>query len=210
MKSYLQVAGDVLINAGVAKLNPDYDPNELFSQEIIITAPERLCSYDEPKIELDCTKVGKGNTNRTIRNGPEDDNTAIITKLDKRGSTFCGRLGDGRALPVFIDFKPGDSFEPSWASHYVSDDILDDERKQLAWRCNINAKGSVNEEFRCLYVKEILYPALGYPKHRDNVPGQQGDNICEGVGTHIAILCGVRLWIWDSKLWCGCRTSTSR
>jgi hypothetical protein len=102
---YFEVARDVLINAGVSKFNPDYDPDEPFSQEIIITAPERLCSFDETKMELDCTKAGKGNTNRTIKAGVNDDNTVIVTKCDKCGSAICGRLGDGRARVYCLQFR---------------------------------------------------------------------------------------------------------
>jgi hypothetical protein len=43
----------------------------------------------------------------------------------------------------------------------------------------------VNEDFCSLYVKEILHPALGYPKPRDTHPGEQDVIICDGVGTHI-------------------------
>ena len=54
------MARDVLINAGVAKLNADFDPDVPFSEEIVITRPERICSYDETKMELDCTRGGSG------------------------------------------------------------------------------------------------------------------------------------------------------
>ena len=146
LTTYFEVARDVFINAGVARLNPDYDPNEPFSQEIMITAPKRLCSYDERKMELNCTKASKGNIDRTIGNDPEDDNTAIVTKSHKCGSDVCDRLGDGMALLVIIVFNFGESFKLAWASHYVCDDILDDEGNPLVWRYNSNAKGSVNEE----------------------------------------------------------------
>ena len=115
-------------------------------------------------MEMDCTKAGKGKTDRTIRAGLTDDNTAIVTKSDKCGSAVCGRLGDGRSLPVFIVFNSSDSFEPAWAPHYVSEDIYDNEVNPLPWRYISNPKGSVNEDFCCDYVKEISHPALGYPK----------------------------------------------
>jgi len=66
-------------------------------------------------------------------------------------------LGDGRALPVFAVFNSGDSFEPVWAPHYVFNDMFVKDGKPLVWRYSTNAKGSVNEEFGCLYVKKILY-----------------------------------------------------
>jgi hypothetical protein len=39
LESYFTVARDVLINAGVAELNPNYDMNVVYSEEIIITHP---------------------------------------------------------------------------------------------------------------------------------------------------------------------------
>jgi hypothetical protein len=59
MASYFEVAKGVLLNAGVALVNPDYDPDLPYSQEILITKPERIWPYDETKMELDCT-VYKG------------------------------------------------------------------------------------------------------------------------------------------------------
>ncbi len=43
----------------------------------------------------------------------------------------------------------------------------------------------MNEEFYFLFVKETLYPALGYPAHRDTYPGQQFVVICNNVDTRI-------------------------
>jgi len=54
-----EVARDVILNAGVAVITPDYSPNLPYSQELIINAPEKICSYDEIGTELDCTKAGK-------------------------------------------------------------------------------------------------------------------------------------------------------
>jgi hypothetical protein len=42
----------VLLNAGVAVVNPDFDPELPYSQELMITEPARICSYDETKVEL--------------------------------------------------------------------------------------------------------------------------------------------------------------
>ncbi len=51
-------------------LNEDLDPNKPYSEEILITAPERICSYDETRMELDCTTAVNGKTNVVIRAGP--------------------------------------------------------------------------------------------------------------------------------------------
>ncbi len=112
----------MLLKAGVAVLNPDFDPELSYSEELIITKPERICSFDETKVELDCTKGGKGKKDRTSR-VPNDDGTTVVTKSDKCASAVCGRLGDGKGLPVLVCFALGDSYAPAWAPHYVSDDI---------------------------------------------------------------------------------------
>jgi hypothetical protein len=53
------------MKAGVAVVNPD--PMVPYSQEILITKPERICSYDETKMELDCTRGGKGREDKIVR-----------------------------------------------------------------------------------------------------------------------------------------------
>ena len=151
----------------------------------MITHPERICSYDETKMELDCTKGGKGNGDRTVRAGATDDGTTVVTKSSKCASAVCGRLGDGRALPVFTCFASGDSYAPAWAPHIVCDDILDKDGQPLPWRYISNAKGSITEEFCSIYISDVLYSALGYPKPRATPPGEQGVIICDGVGTHL-------------------------
>jgi len=40
----------MLLDAGFDVLNPAYDPSAPYSEEIIITRPERICSYDETTI----------------------------------------------------------------------------------------------------------------------------------------------------------------
>ena len=185
LAAYFDVARDVLLNAGVAELNPEYDPDVPYSEEIIITHPERICSYDETKMELDCTRGGSGKRDRFVRAGLEDDGESIVTKSSSCASAACGRLGDGRALPVYIVFASGETYDAKWAPEIVSEDIFDKDGKPLAWRYTCNPKGSVNEEFCADYVEQVLHPALGYPPHRDTRPKQQGVIVCDGVGTHL-------------------------
>eukprot|EP00873_Tetraselmis_striata_P008858 jgi/Tetstr1/429122/TSEL_019084.t1 len=54
------VAKGVLLKAGVARVNPNFQLDVPYSLEILITHPERITSYDESKLELDCIKGGKG------------------------------------------------------------------------------------------------------------------------------------------------------
>ncbi len=75
----------------------------IYSEEIIITVPERTCIYDKTRIEVNCTRPVNGKTDKVIRAGPEDDGTSVVTKSSKSGSAVCGRVVNGRALPlVFI------------------------------------------------------------------------------------------------------------
>jgi len=180
-----EVSKGVLLKAGVSVVNPDYDPEVPYSQEILITHPERICSYDQTKMELECAKGGKGRKDWTLKAGPDDDGTTVVTKSDKCAFAVCGRLGDGRSLPVFMCFASGDSYEPSWAPHNVCEDILDKDDNPLPWRYISNAKGSITEEYCAIYIETVLHPVLGYPKPRSSHPGEQGEIICDGVGTHL-------------------------
>ncbi len=81
LTTFFEVAREVLLGAGVAIRNPDYDPKVPYYEEIIITRPERTGSYDETKMELGCTRGGAGSRDRfLIRSGKEDDGEAIVTK----------------------------------------------------------------------------------------------------------------------------------
>lgn len=184
LRDYFEVAKGVLLGAGVAIPNPDFDPDVAYSQEILITHPERISSYDETKVELDCTSGGKGKKERNIRDGVKDDGESLVTKSDKCVTAACGRLGDGRALPVYIVFASGEEWNPEFACDNASE-ICDRDGKPLLWRFTSNKKGSMNEDFCVDYMTEVLHPALGYPKPRETHPGQQGVIICDGVGTHI-------------------------
>jgi hypothetical protein len=136
-------------------------------------------------MELDCTSTSNG-MDRIIKAGGWDDGTVLVTNSSKSASAGCGRLGDGRSLPVYIIFSSGESFEPAWAPRIVSDCIFDKEGKGLPWRYSSNAKGSVNEDLCKLYIEEMVCPTLGYPKPRDTDPGNQGVIICDGVETHLS------------------------
>ncbi len=44
LERYFEAVRDVLLNVGVAVINPDYDPDSRYSQELFINVPERICS----------------------------------------------------------------------------------------------------------------------------------------------------------------------
>jgi hypothetical protein len=150
LELYFAVARDLLVDAGVAIINPNFDPTIPYSQPRV--QPERIFSYGETKMGLDCTKAGRGNTDLNIRDTNKDDGTTFVTKSSKYGSVVCGRLGDGRSLPSFVCFASDDSFKPFWTPHYVSDEVLDNNGDPLEWRYISNVKGSMTEEFCSIYI----------------------------------------------------------
>ena len=50
LATYSELAKDVLLDAGVAARNSDYNLDISYSEEVIISRPERICSYGETKI----------------------------------------------------------------------------------------------------------------------------------------------------------------
>ena len=132
LETYFEVARDVLLDAGVAVIHPDYDPTVPYSEELLITRPERIGSYDETKVELDCIKNGAGKRDRCIRDNLFlVDGEVVVTNSDRCASVACGRLGDGRALPVYIVFGSGETFDPAWAPEITTPDIMDKDGKPL-------------------------------------------------------------------------------
>lgn len=185
LKQYFEVAAQVLIDAGVAVANRRYEAGTPYSEPIVIIHPERICSYDETRLELDCTKGGKGKVDRIVRGGMDDDGSCLATKSSNTATTACGRTGDGKPLPPYIIFSSGEEYDVAWAPHIESDELCDPRTgKNLAWRYNSNSKGSMTEEMCVDYFEQTLYPALGCPPPRDDKPGEQGVIVCDGVGTH--------------------------
>jgi hypothetical protein len=66
LEKYFKVARDVLLKAGVMVRNVNFDPNKSYSEEILIIALERICIYDERRVELDCTRATNGKTDMVI------------------------------------------------------------------------------------------------------------------------------------------------
>ena len=98
LKTYYDVAEGVLLNAGVAIRNPEYNPEEPYSQSITITRPERIVSFDETRLELDCTRTIKAKTDRMVRDGLEDRGETLAVKSSCTASAVCGRIGTGMTM----------------------------------------------------------------------------------------------------------------
>lgn len=107
LKQYFEVAAQVLIDAGVVVANRRYEAGTPYSEPLVIIHPKRICSYDETRVELDCTKGGKGKVDRIVRGGMDDDGSCLATKSNNTATTACGRTGDGKPLPPYIIFSSG-------------------------------------------------------------------------------------------------------
>eukprot|EP00873_Tetraselmis_striata_P041961 jgi/Tetstr1/462225/TSEL_000624.t1 len=114
LETYYNVAADIMLNAGVAVRNPDYDPTVPRSEMLIITHPERIFSFDETRVELDCTKGGKRKGDRIVRDGKHDRGEGLSTKSSATATVACGRTGIGENLPPYTVFASGSSTEAVW------------------------------------------------------------------------------------------------
>jgi hypothetical protein len=56
-----------MLDARVVVRNPFLDPIVPYVEELLITYPERTCSHDKTKVELDCTKGVAGKRDHAIR-----------------------------------------------------------------------------------------------------------------------------------------------
>ena len=67
LEIYFEVVKNVLVDAKVADRNSDFDQTAPYFEELLITRQKWIYSYDETKMELDCTKGGAGKLDRAIR-----------------------------------------------------------------------------------------------------------------------------------------------
>ncbi len=120
IEKYFDVAVEIMVNADVAKPNPQYDPTKPYDEAILITRPSIIPSFDESRVNLDSIETSKGKTDKSLR-APGDDGETIVTKSSASTTSVCGRSGDGKALPMFTVFDSGDTFHLTWAPHIMSD-----------------------------------------------------------------------------------------
>jgi hypothetical protein len=121
----------VFLSVGVAKVNHDYNRVDPLCLEINITHPERIATYDETRLEMDCTKGGKGNRERNVKAALDDDGEGVVTKSDACAHDVCCRLGDYQTMPPMLVFNFGDSLDASLSKTHVSSEILDKDGKSL-------------------------------------------------------------------------------
>ena len=139
----------MLLKARVAAPNPDYDLNVPFSRSILITRPERIVSFDERRLELDCTaSTTKARSDHIVRAGKDDRGESLATKSSSTASMVCGGTGTGKALPPYIVFSSGKTMHSDWCQPYTSQ-LQDADGKPLPWRYDSNEKGSPATKVWC-------------------------------------------------------------
>ncbi len=79
-KAYFEVLAGVLVKAGVAVINPEFDENVLYSPPILIVHPERIISYDETDVSQDQTAASRAKAGRTVTAGAGDRGEVVATK----------------------------------------------------------------------------------------------------------------------------------
>jgi hypothetical protein len=93
LETYFVVCAEVLVKAGVAHVNPSYDPNVKGSELVFIDKPHLVASFDETKVALDSTTASKGKQDRGLRAWVEDDEECFVTKSSSCATVVCGRVG---------------------------------------------------------------------------------------------------------------------
>ncbi len=81
--------------------DPDLDPEIPCYKDILTTHPERICFFDETRMELDYTRFRNCKRSRRIRDIRFHPNgETAVTKSSSCASAACGCLGDSRGLWV--------------------------------------------------------------------------------------------------------------
>jgi hypothetical protein len=188
LETYFDVCAEVFAKAGVARVNPDYDPNVKGSEPIFIDKLHLISSFNGTKVALNSTTTSKGKQDRGLRAGVEDDGGCFVTTSSSCSTVVCRRLGAGEALLPYFIFTHGNTYHPSWGAHFLKD-IKNKNGEYMAWRYTSNEKGSLNEEGAAGYVSKVLHQSVGSPPSRNDARGHHGAVIRNnGVGTRIGFV----------------------
>jgi hypothetical protein len=99
LETHFDLRAEVFVKPGVARVNPDYDPNVEGNEPIFIDKSHLIASFDEAKLVLYSTTTSKGKQNRGLRAGVEADGDCFVNKSTSCATIVCGRLGTKEALP---------------------------------------------------------------------------------------------------------------
>jgi len=95
LKKHYDVLEAALLQARVAVSNPRHDPADPYSPSIILTRPERLFSFDETRLTMDCTDSNKSKGNRIVTSGLDDRGDTLSSKGGGDGTGVGGSFADG-------------------------------------------------------------------------------------------------------------------
>jgi hypothetical protein len=195
--AYFKVLAGVLVKAGVAKVNPDFDENVPYSQPILIVHPERIFSYDETDVSLDQTSSSRAQAGRTVTAGAGDRGEVVATKSSTHITAIGGRAGP-YALPIGVVFGSGDSFSSAWCGDPPIGNVIrgvstktklpngeETTTEILDWYA-ANKKGSMNTDLCGKYSEEVIMPnARHLNPGMANEDGKRSVEVCDGTQVHL-------------------------
>ena len=97
LATYHDVAAGLLIGAGAAVLDLGYGTSNPQLEH-----PERIVSEDETKLDLDCTRAGKGKTDRSYRTGVEDRWGVCCDQVQNAVTVACRGGGPCHSIMSFL------------------------------------------------------------------------------------------------------------
>mmetsp|Transcript_12150 Transcript_12150/g.34185 ORF Transcript_12150/g.34185 Transcript_12150/m.34185 type:complete len:150 (+) Transcript_12150:505-954(+) len=114
LENYCNVVADVLVSAGAAVSNPDYDLEKPYDQQVFITRPNKIVRFDETRMKLDQTARGESKSDMIVRASNDDQGEGLATKSSYTVTAVCGHIGEGKARTPLIFFGSGDFFSHTW------------------------------------------------------------------------------------------------
>lgn len=111
-KKHYDTLSEILVDKGLAAVNPAYDEQVPYSVRLIITRPERIFSMDETHLTNDNWENSKSKINRNaVASGWSRE--VLSNKSGGDGTAIGGSSADGKDLPAFFIFAsnivhPGD------------------------------------------------------------------------------------------------------
>jgi hypothetical protein len=148
---------------------------ELNTDHLRWKLPHLLVSLDETKIST----MGKNEKqSKGLADGPDDHGECLILRGAKAMSLMGGIYGDNTPVPPMCVYNSGLTASGEWSRCWPE------------CKFGHNEKGSFNERWFSMYIKEALYPDL--QKRGLGVNGQRAMLILDGVITH----CSHELILW--------------
>jgi hypothetical protein len=201
LRKYYDVMKGLYLEAGVAKPNPAFRPGVPYSEELIITHPHRLASYDESEVSLDQNKASKSKSDRIIKSGLDDDGACVATKTSSRITLLGGRVGF-KALAAYFVFGPGQGIDIGWTKEPMLDRALEattsmEDRIDLSFDnvVEVDGKpmlpvyvaaksGGMTKQLCRDYSEKVVKPAFG---DISTEPGDGAVEVFDGCGVHISV-----------------------